>query len=47
MKPLQEFLEKQGYLKIKLKLTKTNHFEVKAAINGIQGLFILVCRYGR
>jgi len=41
MKPLQEFLGKQGYLKIKLKLTKTNHFEVKTSINGIQGLFIL------
>ncbi len=41
MKPLQEFLGKQGYLKIKLKLTKTNHFEVKASINGIKGLFIL------
>ena len=41
MKPLQEFLGKQGYLKIKLKLTKTNHFEVKATINGNKGLFIL------
>lgn len=41
MKPLQDFLGKQGYLKIKLKLTKTNHFEVKASINGIKGLFIL------
>lgn len=41
MKTLQEFLEKQEYLKIKLKLTKTNHFEVKASINGIKGLFIL------
>ncbi|WP_055443853.1 retropepsin-like aspartic protease [Lacinutrix himadriensis] len=41
MKTLQEFLEKQEYLKIKLKLTKTNHFEVKASINGTKGLFIL------
>ncbi|QRM89006.1 acid protease [Lacinutrix sp. WUR7] len=41
MKTLQEFLGKQEYLKIKLKLTKTNHFEIKASINGIKGLFIL------
>ncbi|MBQ0787451.1 MAG: clan AA aspartic protease [Oceanihabitans sp.] len=41
MKTLQEFLGKQEYLKIKLKLTRTNHFEVKASINGVKGLFIL------
>ncbi len=38
---LQEFLHTQGYLKIKLKLTKTNHFEIKVIINGIKGRFIL------
>jgi len=38
---LQEFLLPQGYIKIKLKLTKTNHFEIKATINGVKGLFIL------
>ena len=38
---LQEFLHAQGYLKIKLRLTKTNHFELKATINGIKGRFIL------
>ena len=38
---LQEFLLQQGYVKIKLKLTKTNHFEIKANINGIKGRFIL------
>ena len=38
---LQEFLLPQGYVKIKLKLTKTNHFEIKAIINGVKGLFIL------
>ena len=38
---LQEFLLKQGYTKIKLKFTKTNHFEIKATINGVKGLFIL------
>jgi len=38
---LQEFLLPQGYVKIKLKLTKTNHFEMNATINGIKGKFIL------
>lgn len=40
-KTLQEFLLDKGYTKIKLKLTKTNHFEIKASINGIKGSFIL------
>jgi len=38
---LQELLLQQGYTKIKLKFTKTNHFEIKATINGVKGLFIL------
>ena len=38
---LKEFLLGKGYTKIKLKLTKTNHFEIKATINGVNGLFIL------
>jgi predicted aspartyl protease len=38
---LQDFLIKQGYTKIKLHLTKTNHFEIIAKINGVKGLFIL------
>ena len=38
---LQEFLLPQGYVKIKLKLTKTNHFEINAIINGVKGKFIL------
>lgn len=41
MESLQEFLLNKGYTKIKLKLTKTNHFEVRATINGVKGLFIL------
>lgn len=41
METLQEFLLKRDYVKIKLKLTKTNHFEIKATINGVTGLFIL------
>ncbi|MFD2915039.1 retropepsin-like aspartic protease [Psychroserpens luteus] len=41
METLQEYLLNKGYTKIKLKLTKTNHFEIKATINGVKGLFIL------
>lgn len=41
METLQEYLINKGYTKIKLKLTKTNHFEIKATINGVKGLFIL------
>ena len=40
-KTLQEFLLEKGYTKTKLHLTKTNHFEIKATINGRKGLFIL------
>jgi len=38
---LQQFLLKKGYTKVKLHLTKTNHFELKAIINGVKGRFIL------
>lgn len=41
MDTLQEFLLNKGYTKIKLHLTKTNHFEIVAKINGQKGLFIL------
>ncbi|PHR73619.1 MAG: acid protease [Lutibacter sp.] len=41
MLSLKSILSKKGYVKIKLKKTKTNHFEVKAKINGIKGRFIL------
>jgi predicted aspartyl protease len=41
METLREFLTNKGYSKIKLKLTKTNHFEIKAVINGVKGRFIL------
>ncbi len=41
MYTLQEFLVEKGYTKVKLQLTKTNHFEIKAAINGVKGTFIL------
>jgi len=38
---LQQFLLNKDYIKVKLKLAKTNHFEIKATINGVEGLFIL------
>ncbi len=38
---LKDFLLERGYTKIKLTFTKTNHFEIKATINGVKGLFIL------
>ncbi len=38
---LQQFLLDKGYTKVKLHLTKTNHFEIKASINGKKGRFIL------
>lgn len=41
MDSLKDFLIERGYSKIKLKLTKTNHFEIKASINGVKGRFIL------
>jgi predicted aspartyl protease len=41
MQTLQEFLLNKNYTKVKLHLTKMNHFEIKATINGVKGLFIL------
>ena len=41
METLKDFLISKRYSKIKLKLTKTNHFEIKAYINGVKGSFIL------
>ncbi|MBF8149873.1 clan AA aspartic protease [Winogradskyella sp. F6397] len=41
METLKDFLIEKGYSKVKLKLTKTNHFEIKATINGVKGRFIL------
>lgn len=38
---LEEFLLKKEYIKVKLYLTKTNHFEMKATLNGVKGRFIL------
>jgi len=41
MDDLKDFLFEQGYYRIKLKKTVTNHFEIKLKINKIKGLFIL------
>ncbi len=38
---LKKFLESKKYTKIPLTLTKTNHFEINAKINGVTGRFIL------
>lgn len=41
MEDLKDYLLKKGYTKIKLHLSKTNHFEMKVTLNGFKGLFIL------
>ena len=41
MEDLKDFLLKKGYTKIKLHLSKTNHFEIRVTLNGVKGLFIL------
>ena len=41
MSSLRKLLENQGYHRIKLKYTETNHFELVAKINNIKGNFIL------
>ena len=38
---LKKFLANKSYHCIKLKKTATNHFEIKAKINGKKGKFIL------
>lgn len=41
MKKLPEILKKENYKKIKFKITKTQHLQIKASINGVKGIFIL------
>ncbi|NAS32171.1 acid protease [Flavobacteriaceae bacterium R38] len=41
MASLKKFLLEKGYIKVPLNITKTNHFEITARINGIEGRFIL------
>jgi len=38
---LKDFLFNQGYFRVKLKKTATNHFEIKVKINKVKGRFIL------
>ncbi len=38
---LKNILLRKGYVSIKLKKINTNHFEIKAILNGIKGRFIL------
>ena len=35
------FLKSQGYTSINLKKTSTNHYQIQASINNIEGIFIL------
>ncbi|MBW1298285.1 retropepsin-like aspartic protease [Aquimarina litoralis] len=41
MTTLRQFLLKKEYHRIKLEYTKTNHFEVTALLNGVEGNFIV------
>ncbi len=41
MKSLYGFLKNKGYSRVPLRLTETNHFEITAKINGVEGRFIL------
>ncbi|GAA4276860.1 retropepsin-like aspartic protease family protein [Aquimarina mytili] len=41
MSTLRQFLIQKGFQRIKLIFTKTNHFEVKAILNGVEGNFIV------
>lgn len=41
MKSLKKFLKGKNYIQVPLVLTATNHFEITAKINGINGRFIL------
>ncbi|MFD1294895.1 retropepsin-like aspartic protease [Lutibacter holmesii] len=38
---LKNILLRKGFVKIKLKKINTNHFEIKAKLNGVKGRFIL------
>jgi hypothetical protein len=41
MEKLPILLKKEGYQKIKFKISKTQHLLIKASVNGIKGNFIL------
>lgn len=41
MPTLRKLMTEKGYHRIELKTTKTNHLELKASINGMEGNFLL------
>ncbi|MFT6993479.1 MAG: putative aspartyl protease [Maribacter sp.] len=41
MPKLKKILKKESYTSVLLKLTATDHLEIKAKINGVKGVFIL------
>ena len=41
MENLHEILKLEKYKKIKFKITRTQHLQIKAKINGVSGTFIL------
>ncbi len=41
MSKLKKFIKKEKYVTAPLKVTATNHLEIKARINGVKGNFIL------
>lgn len=41
MTTLKKFLKDKNYTRVKLTRTRTNHFEMDATINGVDGKFIL------
>lgn len=41
MSSLKKHLKRKGFVSVKLSRTQTDHFEVKAVLNGISGSFIL------
>lgn len=41
MSTLRKLLTEKGYHRIKIKATETNHLELKATINEVEGIFLL------
>ncbi len=41
MASLRKLLTDKGYKRIKLQITATNHLEIPAKINGVEGIFLL------
>lgn len=41
MASLKKYLKKKGFIPVQMKRTTTDHFEIKAILNGIEGRFIV------